>query len=139
MNNQLNFRVWYKNSWQDHCVIGKGFVRVFKVDDEMNLIPLNDAVLQFFTGKLDKAGDKIFEGDIIEYTEKLHEHGDAQTLRGVVVYDTDYAAFGIANPVDLNSVWNLFSDMTIYNFQVIGNIHENPNLLTLGIGRKHTV
>lgn len=129
------FRIWNKDGkfWytKDITLTLNGDTMVYNKGNEYVVedVPFwgenySAVVVEQFTGKYDIHATKIFEGDIIEYTEKLFEHGDAQTLKGVVVYDEDYAAFGIASPNHLNSIWNLFSDMTVSNFKVIGNIHD---------------
>ena len=68
-----------------------------------------------YTGLTDKNGKKIFEGDIIEYNEKI----------GKIKYSECDAAFDI-----LFDTWNTdFSVIDERRIEVIGNIHDNPELM----------
>lgn len=76
----------------------------------------SDTVGQF-TGKTDRNGKKIFEGDIVK-------NGDYTMV--VVWYDF-HAAFMMAFRVD-GDYYEAISNSNIY-LEVIGNIHDNPELL----------
>lgn len=69
-----------------------------------------------YTGLTDKNGVKIFEGDIIRYEDDI----------GYVIYNGDDARFLVDSP-------NRYISMDYSNeFEVIGNIHDNPKLLKEG-------
>ena len=102
--------------------------------DSLGEIGLNDAVMNDYitvspdeiklmqsTGLKDKNGKEIFEGDIVDYKGR----------EAVVKWHGSYASFiyrfvdGLKERV---SEWDpLF--LACYNFEVIGNIYENPELL----------
>ena len=67
-----------------------------------------------FTGLTDKNGKKIFEGDIIR----------SNSERGYIEYYPNDCAFDV---VDDHGFYWLISEMS--NIEVIGNIHDNPELL----------
>ncbi|HEL6782261.1 TPA: hypothetical protein UPK99_002873 [Listeria monocytogenes] len=77
-----------------------------------------------FTGLTDKNGKKIFEGDIVEIIE-IDAFGnlDWNRLKGKVMFSegawlvTDSGSFAIPLWSEINEI------------EVIGNIHENPELL----------
>ncbi|HBI5912673.1 TPA: hypothetical protein K8D86_001106 [Listeria monocytogenes] len=77
-----------------------------------------------FTGLKDKNGKKIFEGDIVEIIE-IDAFGnlDWNRLKGKVMFSegawlvTDSGSFAIPLWSEINEI------------EVIGNIHENPDLL----------
>ncbi|HBZ6456217.1 TPA: hypothetical protein MMD81_002098 [Listeria monocytogenes] len=77
-----------------------------------------------FTGLTDKNGKKIFEGDIVEIIE-IDAFGnlDWNRLKGKVMFSegawlvTDNRSFAIPLWSEINEI------------EVIGNIHENPELL----------
>ncbi len=95
-----------------------------------------------FTGVTDKYGNKIYEGDIIEI-EEIGGYGCKR--KGVVEYDVEECAFVVrllppswAGTVRLSTKVQICSDMNsaceyINQYEVIGNIHDNPELLKGGI------
>ena len=74
-----------------------------------------------FTGLTDKNGTKIFEGDIVEH----HIQGDILVNRGVVNWDEESARWAY----QLNTMNPCFALYNPNAFEVIGNIHDNPELL----------
>ena len=69
-----------------------------------------------YTGLTDKNGVRIFEGDIVRYEDDI----------GYVIYNGDDARFLVDSP-------NMYISMDYSNeFEVIGNIHDNPELLKGG-------
>jgi uncharacterized phage protein (TIGR01671 family) len=87
------------------------------------------------TGLKDKNSNEIFEGDIVEFTWFDYVGSDTQ-FKGLVKYrsglyeiwkndKTEF--FGSDGPFILNHVW-----LQDEEFEVIGNIYENPELLKGG-------
>lgn len=78
------------------------------------------------TGLFDKNGKEIFEGDILEVTDK-------HSWLEVVSYSQEKAMFVTEEinrefKVPESPLYDL-SDSTFLKFEVIGNIYENPELL----------
>jgi hypothetical protein len=86
--------------------------------------PVDDPYCKVFeTSKLDKHSNMIYDYDCVTYIEKMHEHGDAQELSGVVIWSAVDAAWAIGTPE--GEVWNLLSDGCIRDIIITGNLFEN--------------
>lgn len=72
----------------------------------------------------DKNGVEIFEGDLVEHDDNIN--GTWETFEACeIVYDVDYAQFCFKN--DASNFLSYYRNLCI-----IGNIHENPELLEDG-------
>ena len=94
--------------------------------DWFNVIP--ETVGQF-TGLTDKNGKKIFEGDIGRYkqTDGAKENGKPIICTGVVLYNEKTASFAVESKDEKGRKY--FDYFPIKDFEIIGNIHDNPELL----------
>ena len=91
-----------------------------------------------FTGLTDKNGKRIFEGDIVRATIERAERCQSPRIEnGVIGYDC-IGMIGLILYKDKNgeNVWSdFFNELSLsgliedYYFEIIGNIHDNPELL----------
>ena len=72
-----------------------------------------------YTGVTDKNGTKIFDGDVIQVDE-------IEDQNFVVAWNNDDAGFELA---DDGIYLPLFGTVSVQNIKVVGNIHDNPELL----------
>ena len=87
--------------------------------------PLDEETVGQYTGLNDKNGKRIFEGDIVEGVDYTSEDGGY----GVVGFDD--GAFEVSG----NDCYGTFHENYWgKDFEVIGNIHDNPELLKGGEG-----
>lgn len=91
----------------------------------------NTVIVEQYTGLKDVKGNKIFEGDILKVSD-----GENFYVAPVRYHsDDNYPAFDIDIryvPSDWNYDDNIFSEILNYGNEVmtvIGNVHENPELL----------
>lgn len=93
-------------------------------------------VFEQFTGLLDKEGREIYEGDILSL--ETHDVWQGKRIRrpfrGTVWYNADEACYGVGRARvgsgDPQIVAARLDHGSSCNHQVIGNIHENPDLLS---------
>lgn len=98
--------------------------------DSVKVIP---ETIGQFTGLTDKNGVKIFEGDVIRYIE--HSGYLLNSFAAIVCYDSLLAAFGYINNTQFMYYFSDFDEIDVdflSHTEVIGNIHDNPELLNNG-------
>ena len=127
---EIKFRAWDKNLnssggmiWNAAILNGKYF-DIFEMETR-------DYPLMQFTGRKDKNGDEIYEGDIVEVV--LPGNTEARNItiaRGKVFYDE--ASFRVPTGVHISSWVRLDSLANNVEIRIIGNTFENPELLEEG-------
>ena len=71
-----------------------------------------------YTGSLDKNGNKIFEGDILE----------SDSERFVVDWDDEFSGFYLTNVNPRHQGVAMFANVADDGY-IIGNVHDNPEML----------
>ena len=126
---QIKFRYWYANE------------KKMAYDIRM-LFPMysNHPIAMQFTGLHDSQGVDIYESDVVQFTYWWFDGNEAESLlTGTIIYDSacmSFALQGIKNKEWLRHVGG-DSDTTAFaffnfdeaDFEVIGNIHESPDLI----------
>lgn len=95
--------------------------------------PLNDFILEQYTGLHDDNGKEIYEGDILELTEI----GDDDSWRAVVEFGNPNCIYSWGfqlRPItkceyDTDILLWVETEEKILSCIIIGNAHENPELL----------
>ena len=134
------FYVESKHSWQGHkphkswivpnAISNGGFFNI------LGRYAVKDDTVGQFTGLVDKNGVKIFEGDVVRKRDLTF----GLKFNGVVVYNSEIGCFRIHsenNGVTMRMGFeasDVYDDgkCTVpvkYDYEVIGNIHDNPELL----------
>lgn len=83
-----------------------------------------------FTGLKDKNGKEIYEDDIVQYRITIKNYDDDEMLNPRYYATPQFQERVLKSKVSYNYNSFVISDNTKWNeLQVIGNIHENPELL----------
>lgn len=127
---QIKFRAWDKEKsvllFQDDDF---AYVRTDGIDMVREGIrsPNLDVELMQFTGLFDKNGKEIYEGDIVTASF-------SKDFKAKIIYDDDQTSYwleyeqeGFMKPCTQMLLKRLVLN---HELEVIGNIHENPELLT---------
>ncbi|XZI43551.1 YopX family protein (plasmid) [Clostridium perfringens] len=134
MSREIKFRIWDKTS--NRMLYQDDFERV-ELDTKNKMVSLVrsetiessyvldyedgiEAEIMQYTGLKDKNGKKVYEDDIIQYSHKAV----GMILRKVRM---KYGMWGIEGIVKGTQI--PFANILESEYEVIGNIHENPELL----------
>jgi uncharacterized phage protein (TIGR01671 family) len=107
-----------------------GFRRpyIHNLDDGEQCFSVIPETVGQFTGLRDKNGREIYEGDIVD----LGPLGDADVTMGTVIIEwSDKEAGFMLRPLKIRheGVDGQWTGWSIENWEVIGNIYENPELV----------
>lgn len=120
-------------TWEPESEMGKHGNMSYDQDFALSQILHPDGcIVMQFTGLLDKRGKEIYEGDIVRYKddwgiEEMEDWESAKYITDEIFFDENRAQFypkGLFN----NGYWPIPQQ----ELEVIGNIYENPELLTEG-------
>lgn len=147
MAREIKFRAWDKKDKVMRIVYGVLFKRVSNKGNRANDIvelhcsdyegqraiilshferPLEDIELMQFTGLLDKQGKEIYEGDIL--APMPNDYNPEYTGNWIMTFDR--GTFLAESVDDRYETWAPY--WTEQQFEIIGNIYENPELLQKG-------
>lgn len=110
----IKFRAW----WRDTGKFVPNFMEEYVVND------CNDKeylIVEQYTGLKDKNSVEIYEGDFLHID---NSRICARDVKGKVVFE-----YGCFNVVDDKNIYYTFCEMGESIISVIGNIHENPELI----------
>jgi len=137
MNDRFEFRFW--DSWNEKMSYSRDFdclTQFFKCYEDVKN-GSNNPILMQSTGRRDKNGKMIFEGDIAAFTDKVEWYKGKYFAKVVIGEMTKSEALAEINslPCEKRVIklpddyeWLLSSEIQQY-WEVIGNINENQELL----------
>jgi len=121
MNNRFEFRVWYKGAYT--------FFNFDTLNQESRLFFENEIKnnnVEQCTGLKDKNEKLIYEGDSVKWETNSQSLGK-QIIIGVITFDSYNTRYQITTK---NNIYAFGKEYQIEEkIQIIGNIHENPELL----------
>jgi len=93
------------------------------------LLTLNHVEVMQYTGLKDKNGKKIFEGDIL--SDEVEVDGLIEKSKRQVFWNNKKGFWALDYSFDQDKSLSdsLYKELKIFEFEIIGNIHENKELL----------
>ncbi|KXT82026.1 Phage protein [Streptococcus oralis] len=101
-------------------MVSDGSIWIDDEDSDANIwIENNDLILMQSTGLKDKNGKEIFEGDVVRVLDSTY----------TVFYDSEKGSYRLKPHDDRWNVDYMSNFPHGENFEVVGNIYENPELV----------
>lgn len=137
MTREIKFRgkasgTWYFGNLQTRKISRQqSSAWIIGYDESPMLVSVDPSTVGQFTGLYDKNGKEIYEGDVVRLTGKTNE---------TLLFNVDwhkhlckfYLSFGEEQKVN-DTKTDIFEIMRMgYNYEVIGNIHDNKELIEGG-------
>ena len=122
MNREFIYRIW--------GIKEKKYVMTASLYEGEGIIPLNEYfkrenyIIQEYTGLKDVNLNRIFEGDILEFTARYKQKGNVP----VVYYGGSYGCI-ITDDSDFKEFWDLSHIVQQYYPKIVGTIHDNDLII----------
>lgn len=100
-------------------------------------VPVKAETLGQYTGLKDKDGNKIFEGDILEYIGKREDNMNKVYRRKVVFHEGMFALLSKELPAYSALNYHCMKDGRSA-WRVISNVHDNPELMKQAYGETNS-
>lgn len=144
---EIKFRAWNKHAqtmYEDVMIHGnKIIIAKYNIESSgedvliepmtynMNTDPPSWSLMQY-TGLKDKSGKEIFESDVVA----IPLYGNTIVIwnEGVCAFQFAYRAHGKGTSIDGRMTNTLYAYKSEKDYEVVGNIHQNPELLILNDG-----
>jgi uncharacterized phage protein (TIGR01671 family) len=121
---EIEYRTWNvkEEEWEDDCLLNKYGDHLRWSEGGESLYDFDNVLIEEFTGLKDKNGNKIYEGDILK-TIRAYRYMYNMGYIGEVRHRDHFADYEYGEMGG-----QLTQTKTDYCI-IIGNIHENPELL----------
>ena len=110
------------------CRVGDTYANIRRMDTGVLYYSVLTNTIGLFTGLTDKNGKKIFEGDIIKIVPD-YDYSDDYSISKVYSYNGVLCVDYHGDDFDSTALGFLEDYLPDGDFEVIGNIHDNPEML----------
>lgn len=122
---ELKIKAWLKKEKKMVAIIGIDFnYEYIRYTEDDNLFNENYKTAEFkdiellqFSGAKDKAGQELYEADVIKFNDGIDD------IYGLISYDDEDGSYRVS----YENITEHLSDLE-GDFEIIGNIFENPKL-----------
>ena len=122
---EFKMKAWLKKEKKMVAIIGIDLnYQYIRYSDDGNLFKDDYKIAEFkdiellqFTGAKDKAGQEVYEADVIKFNDGIDD------IYGLISYDDEDAVYCVSYENVTEHLSNMAGD-----FEIVGNIFENPNL-----------
>ena len=122
---ELKIKAWLKKEKKMVAIIGIDFnYEYIRYTEDDNLFNENYKTAEFkdiellqFSGAKDKAGQELYEADVIKFNDGIDD------IYGLISYDDEDAVYCVSYENVTEHLSNMAGD-----FEIVGNIFENPDL-----------
>ena len=120
---------------EEHIILYDNFAD-WNMPREITYAPVYKTTVGQYIGMRDRTGKRIFEDDVVKIAVTHFEGYGTRCVTGAMKYDSAGNLGVVIEYIDNIPVWsdilyelNLSGDIEDYSFEVLGNIHDNPELL----------
>lgn len=145
MGREIKFRVWDKVEKRYRRIVRLNYddgelvsITVYGPDDfAPTVLPLERVILEQSTGLKDKNGKEIYEGDIVAQ-ELIDDPFAGGYPTYIVCWDEEFLGWALKDTTgdDGNDTDLHFFIAERRKCEIVGNIHENPELLEVEYGQE---
>jgi len=124
MSREIKFRAWTKDHWINDGMINDYQDTIYVESNGWDEFPIMQ-----YTGFKDKNGKEIYDGDIIgDWTDV---DGKMEQSKQTVYFDEMLGGWMLDNSLkqDRSLAYSLHAELQDFEYEIIGNIYENPELL----------
>ncbi|MDO7805284.1 YopX family protein [Lactiplantibacillus pentosus] len=114
-------------AWDNECKVIRGYDELKGLT--FDALDASDFKIEQFTGLKDVNGKEIYVGDIVKVWSDVSELTMEPTVNEIVSEDYFGRAGMFLKPLRLHVVEPCLHDSWNNKFGVIGNVHDNPELL----------
>nr|WP_286284089.1 YopX family protein [Lactiplantibacillus plantarum] len=129
MATMIKFRAWDKNENQYFIVGNAGTLANLVCFDDLSMMKPDDYIWEQFTGLKDVNGRDIYVGDIVKVWSDVSELTMVPVINEIVSEDLFGRPGVFLKPAGPHLIEPCLHDSWSNQFEVIGNVHSNPELL----------